>query len=390
MMLRTWVLTALVARGPTGVTVAEPPATETTSRFTAVVLDRTIGAAPDLFDELELRLGNGVVVHADAIAQAPSGAFVWVFVDDDAGELRVRLVTHDGREFTRRVASDPDQRLRVAAGVIANMIDAIEHNQLAPERVDVEVPSAAPPPVVAAPAPAAVVRAPRPPVRAPGPAPVRGWIGIRGSGAVTIGVGPPVDVGAFAGGGGGIGLRYVDRRGASIGAMARGQIERRDDVGLARVRVAIAAGYAWRRRWFELVGEVGPTIEVVRLGRAARGAAGVTRTTAPLVGGALVLAPGAIAWEDPRRGSLRVGIELELAYSVEARADAGAVRVLHRTDAGTRAVLRAGGVELGLGLGVEGRFGVLAPQARGRGRARGVAGPGIMSVGSQRDSMRRR
>ena len=69
-----------------------------------------------------------------------------------------------------------------------------------------------------------------------------------------------------------------------------------------------------------------------------------------------------IAWSN-RRTALRLGLELEIAESVEARSPPGAVQILRRVGDETRPFMRAGGLELSVGVAAELRFGT-APRPR--------------------------
>lgn len=325
--------------------------------FEAIILDGATDGVAGLFDELELRLGTGVVVHATAVSEPLPKSFAWVTVGASSSSVQVAIVTHDGREFTREVASSAGQHARVGAGVVANMIDAIESNRIAPARVDVPVPrppTAAKPeppttPPPAAEPPATAVDAPVVAPPAPVPEP-RGWLSIAGFGGTALGFGPPTDVGVHAGSGGGAVLRFVGRRGAAFGASVRGLRQGRSGFALARVRITADAGVSatWGR--VALTAVAGPVLEPLWLVGAAGDRVDVQ---APLVGGHLAVTPAVVLWRSTRAHSLRLGLDLDAAGTVQARRPAGALRVLHRTASGDDGVLRAGGFELSLALELE-------------------------------------
>ncbi|MBP7289302.1 MAG: hypothetical protein KBB21_21925 [Nannocystaceae bacterium] len=333
-----------------------PPAELGAVHFEAIILDGATDGVAGLFDELELRLGTGVVVHATAVSEPMPSSFAWVTIATSTSSVQVAIVTHDGREFTREVASSAGQHARVGAGVVANMIDAIESNRLAPVRIDVPVPrppiAATPQPPTTPPAaepPAPAIDPPTAPAPAPAPAP-RAWLSIAGFGGSALGLGPPNDVGVHAGSGGGATLHFVGRRGAVFGAALRGLRQTRSGFALARVRITADAGVSatWGR--VALTAVAGPVIEPLWLVGAAGDRVDVQ---APLVGGHLAVTPAVVLWRSTRSHSLRLGLDLDAAGTVQARRAAGALRVLHRTARGDDGVLRAGGFELSLALELE-------------------------------------
>lgn len=292
---------------------------------------------------------------------------------DERGTIRV--ITSDGRAYERSFAVEIGQEVRVAASTAANLIFAVEQGAVAPDAEDVEIP---PPAVAAVPEPTPPAPAPKPepeppPVQtqAPGPKePVqedmskrpRWELGLGLHAAAVLGVGPPAYGGPLAGGGGGLGLEVRSPRGfaAALEARAIGQTEAGS--GLGRLRVAIAAGYALRRKSFELPILVGLAIEpwwITRAGeRAPLLAAGDDDVLArpPLLGGFLRLSPGWRAQPSPRLG-LRVGPRIELGGSF-AIDDHDGARVVGLADAAGTPRFRVGGLELSLGLELALQFGL--------------------------------
>jgi hypothetical protein len=198
----------------------------------------------------------------------------------------------------------------------------------------------------------------------PRPAPPTGplepdvWLGVGLAGALGIGLGPPSDLQGVVGGGAAGSFVVTHQSGATASAQVRGLVDISDELVLSRVRVALSGGYAYTRGTFELVAEAGVTVEPLWL----RGAEGLETTgddahsLAPLVGGRLAVGPGFFVWSRPRRARIRLGIDVELAGSVEAVRSAGAIRILRRRGDATTPAFRAGGLELSATLGVQARF----------------------------------
>ena len=286
---------------------------------------------------------------------------------DDLGTIRV--ITSDGRAYERSFAVEIGQEVRVAASTAANLIFAVEQGAVAPDAEDVAIP---PPAVAAAPEPPPPEPEP-PPVQTQTPGPKEHdpkdmskrphWeLGLGLHATTVLGVGPPAYGGPLAGGGGGLGLEVRSPRGfaAALEARAIGQTEAGS--GLGRLRVAVAAGYALRRKSFELPILVGLAIEpwwITRAGeRAPLLAAGDDDVLArpPLLGGFLRLSPGWRAQPSPRVG-LRVGPRIELGGSF-AIDDHDGARVVGLADAVGTPRFRVGGLELSLGLELALQFGL--------------------------------
>ncbi|MDC0718905.1 hypothetical protein [Nannocystis bainbridge] len=294
---------------------------------------------------------------------------------DDRGTIRV--ITSDGRAYERSFAVEIGQEVRVVASTAANLIFAVEQGAVIPDQEDVAIPPPAAAPELVPPEPAP----PEPPPPEPSPpldmaeetgpkAQVqkdmsdrpRWELGVGLHAAAVLGLGPPAYGGALGGGGGGLGLEVRSPRGlaAALETRAIGQAEA--GVGLGRLRVAIAAGYALRRGRFELPILVGLAIEpwwVTRAGeRAPLAASGDDDTVArpPLLGGFLRLSPGWRARPSPRLG-LRVGPRIELGGSFGID-DHDGPRVVGLADAVGVPRFRVGGLELSLGLELALQFGL--------------------------------
>ncbi|PCC67347.1 hypothetical protein [Nannocystis exedens] len=180
--------------------------------------------------------------------------------------------------------------------------------------------------------------------------------------ATVLGLGPPTYGGPLAGGGGGLGVEVRSPRGfaAALETRAIGQSEA--GAGLGRLRVAIAAGYALRRKSFELPILVGLAIEPWWITRAGEQAPLLAAgdddvlTRPPLLGGFLRLSPGWRAQPSPRLG-LRVGPRIELGGGFAIDHDDGA-RVIGLADTTGTPRFRVGGLELSLGVELALQFGL--------------------------------
>ena len=348
-----------VAPDPASASASPPSVVDAARPFDTVILDGSTMQPEALEAELRLRLSTHEILVARADMPRPGATFVWVLVQPGEGDAAsLRLITSDGRAFTRVVEAASEEQARVVAGAIANMVDAIENNRLAPEETGAEVPVPPAPPAEPAPTPTRAASPEPPPSASPQPS---SWIGVVLDGGIALAVGPPTDLQGLGGGIVGAGVHWVHRSGALAAAQVAAVLDRNRGYLATRARVYAGAGYAWRPSRFELLahgGLVVAPIFVTRAGDASdlRTGSGTPRAAAPLVGGRVAVSPGWFVWSRADRSGLRVGVTVDASYTVEARAPAGAIRILH-VDGDTRTpILRAGGLELGALLSLEGRF----------------------------------
>jgi len=343
---------------------APPEGPEQEPLVLSLVLGATARAEPGLADELTLRVAPRSLASQ---GQTPAEPFVHIALQPvDDSRVQLRLVVSDGRLFTRDVPATADERARVVAGAVANMIDAIEHNRLAPIETGVEVP------VVEPEAPNEPDPPPKPktdpkseheldrklePQPQPEPEP-QAWVGVVAGGDLSVGVGPPSAVAGMTGIGGSLGGQLVHRSGVLAGLSGRVTAWRAAGISLLRARVSAVAGYAWQHDRFELASAIGPTVEFLRVGAALVQPSGGRRRAVPLVGGCLWARPS-YAVLVGRQGALRLGLQAELAAAFEARSPAGAVQIYRATPSGQEPIARAGGLELSFALVAEGRFAIL-------------------------------
>lgn len=331
-----------------------------------IVIDGAIDGADALKDELGLRTTARAIQVARPGWEAPEASFVWVSVAAVQDTARIQLIVSDGRLFRRSVEATPSQRARVVAGAIANMVDAVENNRLAPEETGVALPEPAPDPdVTPEPAPVEVepeapVEPPPPPAE-PAPVPANAWLAAVARGALSVGVGAPTAVAGLTGIGGGLGARWSHRTGAVVTADVRATGWRSFGLQVTRTRLAIAGGYAWRRERVELSGVLGPTVEFPRISETLSTPSGTPRGSNVLLGGRLMLRPAVMVAARPGF-ELLLGLEAELAAAFEARTPAGAIQIYRRTPGGVEPIARAGGLELSAAVAIEARFALPKPR----------------------------
>lgn len=369
-MLVALALLSVVGAGPPAEIVASPTdATEAAvSRSHAIVLDARLADASAIEEALALRLMGRSIEAARPPFIAPDRAHAWVTASEVGPEaLTLRIIVSDGRLFERRLQAAPDQRARVVAGAVANMIDAIEHNRLAPEQTGVEAPSTKAVPSESEPEAAAMHPEAGPPaedapeVSPPAPEPIdeappRWSLGSAVGPAITLGLGPPTGSGAVTGMGAQLAVSALHVGGLAAWLDIRA-VSWRDEVRVTQVRFAPALAHAWRPGRFELWGVVGPTISAVRIGAPLVDGTGSPRPAAPLIGGRAALRPALVLY---RRDQLRLvlGLEVEASVAAEARAPLGAIAVTRRDGTQLRPIARAGGFELAAALTLELRLGL--------------------------------
>ena len=355
----------LVATAPE---VPAPPADDAAVQpdAIAVLVVDAVSIDAALVEELALRLRWRELVATDVLLDVPASRFAWVGVEWLAGDrARLRLVISDGRAYSRLVEAPAQQLHRAVAGVLANMLDAIEHGEIEPEEVGVAVPLPAPKPTPTPTPPTEPAAAPaRPSEVARAIEATQRWeLGPFIAGVAVLGVGPPTDLDGFVGAGAALGLDARPRSGGLAAMALRVLTHANDELRIVRVRVALAGGYVLRRRAFELTARAGASVEpvILRDGGSVpdlRKPSGGAVASAPLVGVLAGLAPAYVLRAQRRPLALRLALELELAASMEARSPPGAIRYVDAIPATPVPLVRAGGVELALGLAIGGWFGV--------------------------------
>jgi hypothetical protein len=305
----------------------------------AAFLDATRLRLPDL----RLRSAQAAL-DGDPACQGRLHAFVEVR-PSGAGEWELALIFGDGRAWFRSIASEPDEAARTAASALANLLAAIEEDEVAPDAehvalpVDPELqpqpqpdPPARPPPEPPEPArePELEIR-PEAPLRfeigprlsaqgiaAAAPAPAFRAFGAELAGDLRLPLGVLV----------GLGLRIAGRPAGTL--------------SLIRTQVAVGFGYALRKRRFEMPMMIRAELEpwLVR-------EQGQTRKLGapPLLGAGVRVAPGGLL--DVGRTRLRVGVVLGV--DVLGEPNSGRVPSI-RFDPTSDPLVHVGGIEFAIGL----------------------------------------
>lgn len=345
---------------------APAPAVTATVEFRAARIEIVGFDEAAVLAALRLRLSQiSVQHHSDPLP--PEAPHVYVEITrgpDETGRLRV--ITSDGRAYERSFAIEVGQEVRISASTTANLLFSIEQGAVAPDREDVAIPKVpADPPSEPMPAPDPVQASepvkqpdvPPPPPKQPRAA----WeLGVGLHGATILGPGPPQYGGAFAGAGGGLGLELRGPRGAALALEARGIGRTDTGIGVGRLRIALAGGYAWRRGQFELPVLLALAIEpwwTTQSGQRAsiyRGADVTLRH--PLIGGYLRVTPALrLSVTRGRLAAVRVGPRVEAGGGFVL--DDGA-KVVGLADTSGEPHIRLGGFELSLGIEVALQFGL--------------------------------
>lgn len=359
--LRSIVLGCGVLLAPHGVAVArapELPAAPSTAIEIVVVDAATVDTV--LRDELALRIPGRTIVDSASVVDVPRSRFAWVGVSRrEIAGAQLELVLSDGRAYARWVDAPPLQLGRALAGTLANMLDAIEQGTLVADRTGVATPlvvEPVPPVVKPEPTPVPVVKAP--PIAATSDDAPRWWMGPRIGGGALLGVGPPLDLQGLVAGHGAIGVDAMHHRGGTVGLEVRAGGRSTSSLQLVRIRVAITGGWTYTKRRFALGLRGGVSIEPVVVTGTSLDLGDDARTTArpgPLVGALVGVTPGVTWWSAKRRTGLRIGIDLELAGSVETRRGWGVMRFVP-ADREASSLARAGGIELAIVAVVGGWF----------------------------------
>ena len=324
---------------------------------------------------LALRLPKlRLVSFASANPRMPGLAYWEVRYRTESQLVITRLILSDGRSYRRQATAPPERAPRLAASLLANLLPAIEQDRVVPDEGGVALPSGTgeqPPrapsedPARAAEEPAPVRDSPREVERAAGsegplppqarqPARPAPWeIGLPVSGALAAGLGPPTDLQGLAAGTIEMSMWARVRQGGTALFGLRGAWRQNGPFVMDRVRLSVGGGYVWRGRWLELPVLAAATLEWWRVRKGGRvqsvvGPSGDPSGRSPLLGGLLAFAPGAAWWPGRGRVGLRLGAVVELAASGVPRA--GIIRVVERKGGRDRERLRAGGLELSVGL----------------------------------------
>ncbi len=332
----------------------EPDATDVGMHELPIVLD---GPVRGLKEELSLRLPGRTISTFGAPQDAPL-AFLWVGTEAGTdGAFTLRVIVSDGRLYQRTVLQPPQgERARVLAGAVANLVEGIERQEVAPTQTSVPIPQPEPEPTLETPEPEPDPEPepepepePQTPPDTPLPEPSGALHLTVGGGLVggLVGAAPSI-----AGASGAIAVAWAARTGLVLGGEVRGSGWSADGLSVGRLRLWPRAGYAFApARGWSLQIVAGPFVEPLWLSAPVRAPAGGVRSGAPLLGGAVAAGPAVRVWQRPRGPSIWVGLDLEVSGSAEIQRSPGVLIV--RDAAGEGVVARAGGVELAGMLGVQ-------------------------------------
>ncbi len=326
-------------------------------------------AEDDLLAALSLRAPGHprVGLQSGVVVTTPQR---WVYIDVHARESQVALtlILEDGRAFDRTVdVGDASQAARATAVGIANLLVAIEEEQLVADRSEIAPPEPLPTlPSKSAPEPEPEraaepepepellprdepnsVVAPEPQPEAPSP---NLELGLSIAGGAALGIGPPDTGSAFLGGLGSlaVGLRW--RRGAVLQTEFR-LAGRRQELTLLRYRIGLYGGYSLRIHRFELLSKAGLFFEPWQLRGGTQPVVESEGEEAELpnfaLGVGLRIEPG--LYVQTRRAGVRVFAWGEVAGV--GVVDEGLRAVAIEVD-GQDSGFRVGGIEAAVGLGV--------------------------------------
>ncbi|MCH9682765.1 MAG: hypothetical protein K0V04_15120 [Deltaproteobacteria bacterium] len=288
------------------------------------------------------------------------GLYAVATVQLDGERMKITVVLSDGRAYYRTVRATAEGAPRLAASTIANLLAAIEEDELPPDEKDVPLPPEQEPPeqpVVETPADPPPLPEVEPEIITEPEPPLPLEVEVIGAGALGGALGPPAPSG-FVGGGGVLGLELRWPSGAVASVAARSHWHRPDALVVGRTRLSVGGGYAWRRGRFSLRTVLAFDVEPWGVRRAgARERVGYPdgerRGFGLQLGGHLRVVP---AYRVPlgSRLALRVGPRLEVGGSALGRAAGIARLVVADQDGGRTTVARVGGLELfgGIELGL--------------------------------------
>lgn len=263
-------------------------------------------------------------------------------------EWELTLIYADGRAWFRGIASEPDEAARTVASALANLLAAIEDDDIEPDAQHVALPVEAEdepeptPELEPTPQPKSEPE-PRPePEPEPEPPPeseLRFEVGPRLSMQGILGASPDAGFRAFGAELGGD-LRLPTGLLVGLGLRMAGRSA--STLSLLRTRIGLGLGYALRVGRFELPMMVQAELEpwVVRE-QGQRRKLGAP----PLIGAGLRLAPGGLL--DVGRVRVRVGVVFGVDVLGEPR---GGLVPTVRLEPGTDPLLYVGGVEFSAGL----------------------------------------
>ena len=317
-----------------------------------------------LVEALVLRVPHLTFEPFEAAGSSPAQMAAFVDIRREPSEptaetvdFALTIVVSDGRAFDRRVQTrrDDEETTRLLASTAANLLLAIEAGTVEADRGDVPLPTVAASSCPACECPAPSDCPPSEPSPAAGSASAseavlpRVELGPVIMASSVLGLGAPQQADRFAAAGATVGVHARLRRGAFFGAEVRGAGRRGLlGVGLARLRVALGAGYRLRRKTWSLGASLWATVEPWRV-------RGGEIEPPPRAQWGLAARVSPALWVPelvPGRLGLSVGplIELSASGSLTSAGPATGLVVIRGEDDVDRGWLRMGGLELSTGL----------------------------------------
>lgn len=370
---------------------SEPPPEPNAAEPEAVGFSEGLLAAPKLDESglvaaLALRLPD-LKVRTQWATPPARAVFVSIHPSDDGATVRLELIAHDGRGYVRRLDVAATDTRGIAIG-LANLLFSIEQREVVADVKDVALPESSEQEQVQQaverliePEPKAEPAAPEPkpepttsgePESAPAelsdavePATWLGSVGV--SGLALVPVGAPQVGSALGGAGASVTVDAEHRSGARFGIGLRGLARQAEGFRLSRVRVALGAGYGWRRGRLDLPLRAELSVEPWWL---AFDGDRLSATDFDAPGGATVALGGAVRFEPAVElpvnaggiAAVRAGLTMALGGSFVL--DGGPQVAVVRSgdpDSFDAALFRVGGAEIEVGARVAVVFGRARP-----------------------------
>lgn len=338
-----------------------------------------------ILDSLSLRVPDARLHTQWDAANISSAEQPHIFVattTEVGGDTRIDAITSDGRGFVRRVPAGGDS-VRETTTAISALLLSIERREAVADRVGLSVPATHLDEDVSAaktelnpepePAPEPEPESEPEPEPEPKPEPVaatppvkeepRWELGPTFDVGALIGIGEPRVGSLLAGVGPELGVSARSPKGAMVGLRIRYLARAASGSRLARLRIGLQGGYAWRLGNFELVAAAilaaEPWFVLDEDGRVPTDDLAAPSSAAVLVSGAARLQPGWLL--RPAKGpiaAVRLGPALELGggFVVDGGPKVASIRA--NEDPESAALFRLGGFELTASLGTTLWFGL--------------------------------
>jgi hypothetical protein len=336
---------------------ADAPADAAAATPLPLVLDVAGIPVDEMKEALALRLRDRSLLLPDEFSQDDHVDYAAVRRNDD-GSLAITLITADGRAYDRALPAEQVQGTRAVAGVLANLVYAMEAGETAPDRTEVPIPAPKPaePPPEPKPEPAPKPKLAPTPEPKPSPPPPRWELGLAASGGVIVGVAPQTSSDALSAGAGALALDLRSPKGALVGLGVRVGGRIADPLALLRTRIDLGAGYGFRWKHAELALMGAMSVELWRTREdgdlVELEVEGNDTDRPPLLGGFARISPGWYrAGKRPGAPGLRLGARVDIGGSAAVTRGGHTIDIgVERPDGTRDGVLHLGGLELAVGL----------------------------------------